>query len=100
MERTTIVTRLLEYCVVAIMATMACMVFVNVVLRYGFNSGASITEEISRYLFVWLTFLGAILAFKDNSHVSVSVLVDKLSPPGSSGFSDFSSAAGLPSLAK
>ncbi|MDO9867437.1 TRAP transporter small permease [Glaesserella parasuis] len=59
---------------------MACLVFLNVVLRYGFNSSINITEEVSRYLFVWLTFLGAILAFSDNQHVSVTMLTDKLSP--------------------
>ena len=70
----------LEFLVVLIIATMACLVFLNVVLRYGFNSSINVTEEVSRYLFVWLTFLGAILAFSDNQHVSVTMLTDKLSP--------------------
>lgn len=70
----------LEFLVVLILATMACLVFLNVILRYGFNSSINVTEEVSRYLFVWLTFLGAILAFSDNQHVSVTMLTDKLSP--------------------
>ncbi len=70
----------LEFLVVLILATMACLVFLNVVLRYGFNSSINVTEEVSRYLFVWLTFLGAVLAFSDNQHVSVTMLTDKLSP--------------------
>ena len=70
----------LEILVVAILSVMSCMVFLNVVLRYGFNSSINITEEVSRYLFVWLTFLGAILAFSENQHVSVTMLTDKLSP--------------------
>lgn len=70
----------LEFLVVLILATMACLVFLNVVLRYGFNSSINVTEEVSRYLFVWLTFLGAILAFSDNQHVSVTMLTDKFSP--------------------
>lgn len=74
------VGKALEFLVVAILATMACLVFLNVVLRYGFNSSINVTEEVSRYLFVWLTFLGAILAFGDNQHVSVTMLTDKLSP--------------------
>ncbi|MGX2950700.1 TRAP transporter small permease subunit [Ursidibacter sp. B-7004-1] len=74
------VSKTLEFLVVIILATMSCLVFLNVVLRYGFNSSINITEEVSRYLFVWLTFLGAILAFNDNQHVSVSILTDKLSP--------------------
>lgn len=74
------VTKILESLVVIILGTMACLVFLNVVLRYGFNSSINITEEVSRYLFVWLTFLGAILAFKDNQHVNVTIFTSKLSP--------------------
>ncbi|KDD79853.1 TRAP transporter small permease [Glaesserella parasuis] len=73
-------SKALGFLVVIILSTMACLVFLNVVLRYGFNSSINITEEVSRYLFVWLTFLGAILAFSDNQHVSVTMLTDKLSP--------------------
>ena len=36
------------------LASMALMVFVNVVLRYGMNSGIAISDEMSRYFFVWL----------------------------------------------
>lgn len=73
-------TKALEAVVVLILATMSCLVFLNVVLRYGFNSSINVTEEVSRYLFVWLTFLGAILAFGDNQHVNVAMFTDKLSP--------------------
>lgn len=73
-------TKILEGLVVAILASMSCLVFLNVVLRYGFNSSINVTEEVSRYLFVWLAFLGAILAFKENQHVSVTMLTEKLSP--------------------
>ncbi|ACA30953.1 TRAP transporter small permease [Histophilus somni] len=73
------VTKLLEALVVIILATMSCLVFLNVVLRYGFNSSINITEEVSRYLFVWLAFLGAILAFNENRHVNVTIFIERLS---------------------
>lgn len=63
--------RLLRWLMVIIIASMALLVFLNVVLRYGFNSSLLITEEIGRYLFVWLTFLGGIAAFIRNRHVRV-----------------------------
>lgn len=74
------VTQILEVIIVAIMALMVSLVFFNVILRYGFNSGATLTEELSRYLFVYLTFLGAILALKEERHVRVSLWVDKFPP--------------------
>lgn len=72
-------SRVLEVIVVAVLTTMSCLVFLNVVLRYGFNSSINITEEVARYLFVWLTFLGAVLAFNDGQHVKVTMLTAKLS---------------------
>ncbi|HGO5815781.1 TPA: TRAP transporter small permease [Mannheimia haemolytica] len=75
-----LVGKLLELLVVVILSAMSILVFVNVVLRYGFNSSISVTEEVSRYMFVWLAFLGAVLAFSENQHVRVTMLTDKLSP--------------------
>jgi TRAP-type C4-dicarboxylate transport system permease small subunit len=62
------------------LAVMAILVFGNVVLRYVFNSGITWSEEMSRFLFVWMTFLGAISALKDNEHLGVDIFVKKLSP--------------------
>jgi TRAP-type C4-dicarboxylate transport system permease small subunit len=62
------------------LAFMAILVFGNVVLRYLFNSGITWSEEMSRFLFVWLIFLGAIGALKDNEHLGVDMLIKRLSP--------------------
>lgn len=68
-------TRVIEVILVILMAGMSVMVFVNVVLRYGFNSGIVISEEMSRFFFVWLTFIGAVIAFKEHGHMGVETLV-------------------------
>jgi TRAP-type C4-dicarboxylate transport system permease small subunit len=57
---------------------MSILVFTNVVLRYGFNSGITWSEEMARFLFIWLTFFGAIAAMKDNEHLGMDTLVKKL----------------------
>jgi TRAP-type transport system small permease protein len=74
--------RLLEWILVAALAVMVVLVFGNVVLRYGFNSGIAISEELSRWLLVWLTFLGAIVAVREHSHLGVDSLVRMLGPRG------------------
>lgn len=74
--------RLLEWIVAAILAVMVILVFGNVVLRYAFNSGITVSEELSRWLFVWLTFLGAIIALRERSHLGTDMLVSRLSPTG------------------
>ena len=74
--------RQLDTALNALMATclslMGLFIFTNVVLRYAFNSGLTWAEELSRFLFVWLVFLGAIGALKDNSHLGFTSLVQKL----------------------
>lgn len=72
------INKLLEILVVANLATMTFLVFLNVVLRYVMNSGITLTEELSRILFVWLTFLGAVLALERNEHVAMNLFVEKL----------------------
>ena len=73
-----ILKKLLEIFSVTIMSVMSIMVFVNVVLRYGFNSSLTTSEELSRYLFIWLTFSAAILAYAENQHICVDFVVKKL----------------------
>lgn len=67
---------------VTCLALMVVMVFGNVVLRYGFNSGITVSEELSRWLFVWLTFLGAIVAVRKHAHLGTDALVSRLPPAG------------------
>ena len=74
--------KLLEALIVALLAAMVVMVFGNVVLRYGFNSGITVSEELSRWGFIWLTFLGAVVAVKENGHLGTDMLVARLGPTG------------------
>ena len=74
--------RLLEFLVVACMVAMVVMVFGNVVLRYGFNSGITLSDEMSRYCFIWLTYIGAMVAMRDGAHLGVDTLIRKLSLRG------------------
>ena len=68
------------------LAVMVLLVFGNVVLRYGFNSGITTSEELSRWLFVWLTFLGAIVAMKEGAHLGTDALVSRLPVRGKQVF--------------
>ena len=74
--------KLLEFLVVACLVAMVIMVFGNVVLRYGFNSGISISDEMSRYCFIWLTYIGAMVAMREGGHLGVDTLVKHLSRTG------------------
>ncbi len=74
--------QLLEWLIALALAVMVVMVFGNVVLRYAFNSGIAVSEELSRWLFVWMTFIGALVALKEHGHLGTDMLVARLSSRG------------------
>jgi TRAP-type transport system small permease protein len=76
------ICRLFIFLMVVALALMVVMVFGNVVLRYGFNSGLAISEELSRWLFVWMTFLGAVVALRNHAHLGTDALVSRLPTAG------------------
>lgn len=57
---------------------MVILVLTNVVLRYGFNSGIAASEDLSRLLFIWMTFIGAILGVIDKAHLGMDAVVKLL----------------------
>lgn len=71
-------TKLLEAISAAVLLVLTLMVFLNVMLRYTFNSGIVVTEELGRYFLVWILFVGSILAAGNNSHVRVDLFLNML----------------------
>ena len=74
--------RSIKIVMAVLLAAMVVLVFGNVVLRYVFNSGIAISEELSRWLFVWMVFLGAIVGLREHAHLGVDSFVKVLSPMG------------------
>lgn len=70
--------RVVQGLMAACLAVMACSVFLNVMLRYGFGSGIAASEELSRLLFVWMVFLGAAAAYPAGEHMAFTSLVGLL----------------------
>ncbi|CAB5660532.1 2,3-diketo-L-gulonate TRAP transporter small permease protein yiaM [Delftia tsuruhatensis] len=74
--------RTVEWLLVALLGLMVVLVFGNVVLRYGFNTGWVFSEEVSRFLFMWLTLLGALLALHHGGHLGMNSVVAALPVAG------------------
>ncbi|MDQ0346166.1 TRAP transporter small permease [Ancylobacter vacuolatus] len=70
--------RVLEAVMVLCMVVMLVTVFGNVVLRLGFNTGIDLSDELPRFAFVWLTFLGAIVGLHRRAHLGVDLVVRAL----------------------
>lgn len=60
------------------LAIMVIGVGGNVVLRYVFHTGVAASEEVARLMFVWMIFLGAILAMRHNAHLGMEIVQARL----------------------
>lgn len=74
--------RAIEITIMAALVVMVVLVFINVVMRYGFGKGLAVSDELSRYCFVWLVFLGAIVAMRQHAHLGMDTVVRRLPPVG------------------
>lgn len=72
------VIRVIEWLLIALLGVMVVLVFSNVVLRYAFNSGIVFSEEVSRFVFMWLTLLGALVAMHDGAHLGMNSVIAAL----------------------
>jgi len=67
-----------KFFAVSALLLMVGLVFYNAILRYFFNTSMPASEELARFAFVWVSFMGIIVANKSRSHVSVTILTDRL----------------------
>jgi C4-dicarboxylate transporter DctQ subunit len=64
-----------EYIVCVLLAVMVVVVFLQVIFRFVIHSSLPWSEELSRYLMVWIVFLGASIGVNKKSHIGVEALV-------------------------
>lgn len=67
-----------EYFCAAAMAVMTILVFVQVVMRYVFANSLSWSEELARYIFLWLSWVGASYAVRERAHFRVEMFAGLL----------------------
>src|SRR5438093_13184358 len=67
-----------RWIVIVVLAAMAVMVFANVLLRFFTDNSILWVEEVSRYLMIWLTFLGSGLVLRYGGHVGIDTLQEAL----------------------
>jgi C4-dicarboxylate transporter DctQ subunit len=69
-----------EYLCAVCLSAMTSLAFVNIVARYVFSASFSFSEEITTYLFVLLSFMGAAIAAKRRAHLGFTLISD-MAPP-------------------
>nr|WP_319391124.1 TRAP transporter small permease [uncultured Cohaesibacter sp.] len=64
----------LEVLIAALLSVLVIIVFFNVLGRYILGEGFTWAEEAARFLFVWLTFIGAVIAYRKHAHIGMDLL--------------------------
>lgn len=60
-----------------LLAIMVTISFINVLTRYFFKYSMAFTEELTVYLFVWVILLGTSMAFREGTHMAVTLFYSK-----------------------
>ncbi len=69
-----------ESLVVLMMAAMSVIIGLQIFMRYVMGASLSWSEELSRYLFIWATYLGVAYGVRKDAHIRVSMVTDLMSP--------------------
>lgn len=69
-----------DFIMAILLVVMLSLVFINVVLRYGFSSGLRESVELSRLGLVWVVMLGAVIVLKRDEHLAVTEFVETYAP--------------------
>jgi TRAP-type transport system small permease protein len=76
--RSAFVGRALEYLCAALLIVIVLIIFANVIGRYFFHAPLRWSDEVAQYMFLWLSYLGALAALIRGRHYSVPNLVEML----------------------
>jgi TRAP-type C4-dicarboxylate transport system permease small subunit len=73
---------LVEFVLVSIMVALCVDIFIGVYTRYVMGEATYWHEEVARYLFIWMVFLGAAVAVRRRMHYVVHLIVDRFGGGG------------------
>lgn len=75
------IIKCLEVVIVGLITVMSILVIINVGLRFFFSSSIVVSEELSRFLFIYIVFLGSIVALKEDGHIYVDFIAKAFPRP-------------------
>ncbi len=72
------INKCLNWASIISITMMLFIIFLQVIFRYVFHNSLTFSEELARYLFVWTVFLCSAVVARDNGHIIVGVLTERL----------------------
>lgn len=67
--------------VIILLAVMSVLIVYQVVCRYFLSSPSNFTDELLRFSLIWLGIMGAVVCFINESHLSLPIILDKMTKP-------------------
>lgn len=74
------IDRIISYLIATMLGLMTGLMVYQIVLRYIFNNANAWSEELIRYLFIWVIMLGGSIAIRKGAHLKVEIFIDVLKP--------------------
>jgi len=68
-----------EIVIITLFAIMVVVIFAQIIMRYVFNNSLYWSEELGKFLFVWISWLGISLGEREGEHIKITMLTAKLS---------------------
>lgn len=72
------IEQLMRWTTIVLLVMMVVIVFSNVVSRYYLHASLAWSEEVARFMLVWLVFIGSFLAYIHDEHLGLDILVAKM----------------------
>jgi len=73
-----LVARIEAGVIVVLVSCLTAVTFAQVVTRYGLGDSLIWLEELARYLFVWVSMIGAALAIRQGGHFGLDLLIRRM----------------------
>ncbi len=77
----TVSDRAAQFVIMALMVGISLLTFAQVIFRYFLNYSLYWSEELARYVLIWITFIGASIGFKHKAHMGIDFIFRRLNPP-------------------
>lgn len=72
------IIKIFEIIIIILTVSLFAIVAMNVIRRYIFNNSIAWADELSRYIFVWVSIMAATLAYKDDEHMGLDILTSRI----------------------
>ena len=69
-----------DICLVTMFALMVIFIFLQIIMRFIVGHSLVWSEELGKFIFVWLSWLGISIGERRNEHIKITLLTDRLSP--------------------